>query len=71
MNADGSNQIQLTKNTYADIGPATWSPDGSKIACISNRTGAQFANCVYVINVDGSNDQRLFPNYTSGQDSLA
>ena len=55
MNADGSNQINLT-NHPANDGNPTLSFDGSKIAFISNRDGS-FA--IYVMNADGSNQTRL------------
>jgi Tol biopolymer transport system component len=40
MRADGSGQTNLTNNPAADIAPA-WSPDGARIAFISDRTGRQ------------------------------
>ncbi len=46
MNADGSNQTRVTNNKYGDWFPK-WSPDGKKIAFISEEE-------LYVINVDGS-----------------
>src|ERR1044072_4457908 len=36
MNADGSNQVRLTNNSASDLEPS-FSPDGSKIAFISDR----------------------------------
>ena len=54
MNADGSNQVNLTNNATpganSDQFPA-WSPDGSKIAFRSNRGGNQD---IYVMSPDGS-----------------
>ncbi|WP_128567014.1 TolB family protein [Methanocella paludicola] len=38
MNADGSGLIDVSNNPASDIMPA-WSPDGSKIAFVSYRTG--------------------------------
>ena len=59
MDADGSNQVNLTNNPADDTDPV-WSPDGSQIAFVSNRDngegGGQF---VYVMNADGSNVRQL------------
>jgi hypothetical protein len=57
MNADGSNQINLT-NSRTEEGPA-FSPDGSKIAFVSSRNG-NFE--IYVMNADGSGQTRLTNN---------
>jgi Tol biopolymer transport system component len=55
MNADGSNQIDLTNHPAADKDPA-WSPDGSKIAFYSDRDGY---TDIYVMDADGSNQTNL------------
>ena len=62
MNVDGSNVIRLTNSSPAvNDGPA-WSPDGSKIAFVSNRSDVppyygQYE--IYVMDADGSNVIRL------------
>jgi len=58
MNADGSNQKNLTDNQASDRHPV-WSPDGSKIAFCSSRDGNYE---IYVTNADGSNQTRLTNN---------
>ena len=50
MNADGSNQVNLTNDPANDFSP-TWSPDGTSIAFARN-TG-DYAD-IYVMNADGS-----------------
>ncbi len=51
MNADGSGQRRLTRNTVEDANPV-WSPDGRRIAFVSNWQ-------VWVMNADGSGQRRL------------
>ncbi|HEY0459108.1 MAG TPA: choice-of-anchor Q domain-containing protein [Pyrinomonadaceae bacterium] len=58
MNADGSNQTQLTGN-FADDSAPKWSADGSKIVFQSNRDGN---NEIYTMNADGSSPVRLTNN---------
>ena len=50
MNADGSDQTRLTDNPANDLVPR-WSPDGRRIAFMSNRDGNYE---IYVMNADGS-----------------
>lgn len=55
MNADGSNQIQLTQNWHSSYSPS-FSPDGTKIAYVSDHEGDYH---IYTINTDGTNQQRI------------
>jgi TolB protein len=50
MNADGSGKRNLTRNPGLDGSPS-WSPDGRRIAFVSNRDGRLEA---HVMNADGS-----------------
>jgi Tol biopolymer transport system component len=56
MDADGSNQKNLTETRGKDADPA-WSPDGKKIAFASNRSGGGYR--VYVMDADGANVKDL------------
>ena len=58
MNADGTNQLQLTENPADDTEP-TWSPDGKKIAFATNRDGNYE---IYVMNAYGDGQKRLTHN---------
>jgi formylglycine-generating enzyme required for sulfatase activity len=55
MNADGSDQRNLTRNPFSDTDPA-WSPNGTQIAFASTRDRNYE---VYVMDADGSNIRRL------------
>lgn len=55
MNADGSDQVNLTNNSTDDLEP-DFSPSGQKIVFISNRDDN---GEIYVMNVDGSQPVRL------------
>ena len=58
MDADGSNQINLTnKSANKNMWPS-WSPDGSKISFHSERDTAG----IYVMDADGSNQTKLTNN---------
>jgi Tol biopolymer transport system component len=52
MNADGTDPMQLTSDPSNELEPS-WSPDGTRIAFISDRNGRNFD--IYVMNADGSN----------------
>ena len=55
MNADGTNQVNLTANAAMDGWPA-WSPTGSQIVFSSDRTGTFD---IHVMRADGTDVQRL------------
>jgi Tol biopolymer transport system component len=56
MNVDGTQQVQLTKDPSSELEPA-WSPDGTRVAFISDRNGRNFD--IYVMDADGSNVRQL------------
>jgi len=55
MDADGSNQVNLTDQPTYDGSPA-WSPDSTKIAFMSRRNGDPE---IYVMNADGSSPVKI------------
>ena len=56
MDSDGKNHRRLTANQEANFRPA-WSPDGTKVAFVSNRNGGFIQ--IYVMDADGKNPIRL------------
>ncbi len=56
MNADGSERIRLTHGAARNVHPA-WSPDGRRIAIISEPEGSKAQ--VHLMNADGSAGKRL------------
>ena len=54
MNPDGTNQVRLTNNTGVDDSPA-WSPDGTKIAFVSQVGPDLSARTIFMMNPDGTN----------------
>ena len=56
MDAHGRNQERLTNHRAYD-GYPDWSPDGTKIAFVSNRDGAR--SQIYVMDIHGKNPIRL------------
>ena len=65
MDSDGLNQQRLTNNEVTDFFPC-FSPDGSKIVYVSNPSLNPLTEAVYddiyIMNSDGSNQQRLTDN---------
>ena len=59
MDADGSNQQRLTENPAFDWYPPAWSPDGKRIAFVSDRDGPWE---IYVMDADGGNQRNLTNN---------
>ena len=62
MDARGRNQERLTNHRAYD-GYPDWSPDGTKIAFVSNRDGARFQ--IYVMDIHGKNPIRLTDGHGS------
>jgi Tol biopolymer transport system component len=58
MRADGSRQRAIT-NIPGGYGEPVWSPDGKRIAFVSEREGPRFAFQLYVMNADGSGQTRI------------
>ena len=58
MDADGGNQRRLTENRNNDWDPV-WSPDGKRIAFMSDRKGDFVKFDIYVMDADGGNQQKL------------
>ena len=64
MNADGSEQRNLTRNVARD-GVPVWSPDGKRIAFTRERG---HNNEIYVMNADGSGQRNLTQNAARDED---
>jgi Tol biopolymer transport system component len=72
MNADGSDVRPFIVHPAIDMQP-TFSPDGTKLAFISNRSGAM---AIYIINVDGTgfykvpNSEFSYTGYANGNNVI-
>jgi dipeptidyl aminopeptidase/acylaminoacyl peptidase len=64
VGADGANDRQLTRNEAADFAPQ-WSPDGKRIAFLSDRDGGK--NSIWLIEPDGGEAKRLTSEPTAIQ----
>jgi TolB protein len=59
MNADGSDQRQITHLGGANFGPS-WTPDGKRIIFSSNYKSPRSGNFdLYLVNPDGSNLEQI------------
>jgi Tol biopolymer transport system component len=59
MNADGSNQRQITKLGGANFGPS-WTPDGKQIIFSSNHKNPRSGNFdLYLVNLDGTGLEQI------------
>ncbi len=67
MNADGSQQVDLTQGSIGGPWPS-WSPDGTQIA-LSNAPGLRFR--IYVMDTDGTDARRVTSGPRSADDFFA
>ncbi|MDR9418492.1 TolB family protein [Gracilimonas sp.] len=74
MDEDGNNITQLTNDPNFPIYEAKWSPDGQKIAVISevgdSNDYSEYRRAVFIMDADGSNRYQLTPQWITVQDSV-
>ena len=72
MNADGSGQRRLARHATTSFSAPTWSPDGRKLAFVSDRDGfvSVYTPEIHVVNVDGSGQRNLTRNPASDSDPV-
>ena len=74
MNEDGLDVQQLTSDSTFPVLDARWSPDGSKIAIVSQvgdeTTYPSFRNAIFVMDADGNNRYQLTPQWFCVDDSV-
>ena len=72
MNADGSGQRRLARYATTSFSAPTWSPDGRKLAFVSDRDGfvSVYTPEIHVVNVDGSGQRNLTRNPASDSDPV-
>ena len=65
MNADGSDQHQITHLGGANFGPS-WTPDGQRIIFSSNYKNPHSRNFdLYLVNLDGSGLEQITTDQSS------
>ena len=67
MNADGSEQRNLTRKPSLNLGSHAWSPDGQKVLFQRRPKGKNWD--IYVINADGSGERNLTRNRSHDLDA--
>ncbi|HLZ69180.1 MAG TPA: prolyl oligopeptidase family serine peptidase [Dehalococcoidia bacterium] len=70
MRPDGSEYQQLTRYPFP-AGGAVWSPDGERIAFVTNESPDLRNQDIYLMNADGSDQRRLLRLSESSRDFVA
>lgn len=68
MNADGTNLRNLTQNPLRRNGDPVYSPDGRRIAFAAGANAEGGTADIYVMNADGSGQQRITNNPSTSND---